>query len=187
MGIILLSGSDFYTREDLVKSALGDRLQCAGGFYTRRRITPAGNEFDLCPAAEAAGIDCGGGSAYLRTGNAPFHDTEVFREKGVGLLNEAVLYPFAVLLETGGFELIIPQFREALGGLLNSGLPLIISFKTAEESEAIRCALGLGERFTAYRDAVFSAVSGSPRTICADADTVCAEDLKALSARAGII
>lgn len=55
----------------------------------------------------------------------PTHDNEVFRNDGVRLLSEAELYPFSVIDEFGGYEILIPQFREALSEFLSSEQPCI--------------------------------------------------------------
>ena len=80
--------------------------------------------------------------------SGPKTDNEVYRGYGVQLLQEAAWYPYALLDEIGGFELIIPQFRQALEELLNAEVPILGALKTAEEAELFRQYLGIGERFT---------------------------------------
>ena len=55
-----------------------------------------------------------------------------------------------LLDEFGGFELIIPQFRDALMDVLHSEMPVIGALKTAEEADALREALGLGPKYHIY-------------------------------------
>ena len=68
------------------------------------------------------------------------------------LLNEAAYYPFAVLDEIGGFEMLIPQFRNALAELLNSDLPIIGVLKGPESALSIKHRFGLGDKFTMLTD-----------------------------------
>ena len=55
-----------------------------------------------------------------------------------------------MLDEFGGFELIIPQFRDALMDVLHSETPVIGALKTAEEADAMREALGIGAKYHVY-------------------------------------
>ena len=64
--------------------------------------------------------------------------------------------------EIGGFELIIPQFRTALETLLGSDLPVIGALKTGEEAEALREALGLGEKTCAFSRALRQNLAADP-------------------------
>ena len=82
----------------------------------------------------------------------PAKDNEVFRSHGVRLLQEAEYYPFVLLDEIGGFELLIPQFRNALAELLNSDVPIIGVLKGAENAAGIKKRFGLGDRFTMLTD-----------------------------------
>ena len=82
------------------------------------------------------------------------------REAG-GFVTEAVHGPYGDFIglallpaaaEIGGFELIIPQFRTTLYELLRSDLPIIGALKTPEEADAMRQALGLGDKFSRFED-----------------------------------
>ena len=108
------------------------------------------------------------------------------RSLGVRLLEEAAWYPFAVLDEIGGIDLIIPQFRNALDSLLNSELPILGVIKSREDSEQMRRLLGPGSRFTAFSDRLFERVAGDPDTellvITEDAEKEAANAVAAWSA-----
>lgn len=158
---LFLTGKAGCGKSALIKSVLGDKLGCAGGYMTvgKRGGDGAIARVELMPAPAAVGIagyetEC----ILTRAGNALFHDNEVFRSTGVRLMQEAQYYPFAVLDEFGGFELIIPQFREALLEVLNSELPCIGVLTDDGEGEALRHALGLGEKYSAYRRALKNAL-----------------------------
>ncbi len=158
---LFLTGKAGCGKSALIKSVLGEKLAYAGGYMTVGKHTDDGSiaRVELMPAPAAAGIAGYESECILtRAGNALFHDNEVFRNTGVRLMQEAQYYPFAVLDEFGGFELIIPQFREALLEVLNSELPCVGVLTEDGEGEALRHALGLGEKYTAYRRALKNAL-----------------------------
>lgn len=148
---IFLYGAEPETRSRLIREALRDKLAWAGGFVMSAESGAAGfaEGYALCPAAAAAGVEGLPSRRFLDCRVwPPQRDNEAFRELGVQLLREAPLYPFAVLDEIGGYETLIPQFREALEELLQSGLPLLGALKTEAEAEQWRQLFGLGERMT---------------------------------------
>ena len=79
-------------------------------------------------------------------------------------MEEASWYPYAVLDEIGGIDLIIPQFRRALDELLRSELPILGAVKSMEASEQMRQMLGPGERFTAFSEQLFAFLEEDPNT-----------------------
>ena len=123
---LFLTGPSGVGKTTIIRQALGDSLAYAGGFVTERVLDEQGKllGYDLLPAAAALS-----GQAYQRwrfldySGPKAEKDNEVFRNQGVRLLQEAEYYPFVLLDEIGGFEMLIPQFRNALAELLNSDLP----------------------------------------------------------------
>lgn len=171
---LFLTGSSGNGRSATIISALGAKLKYAGGYMT----LGAKNEFggiegvDLMPAAAAADIS-GLERAHILSfeNGALVHNNEVFREVGVRLLQEAQYYPFAVLDEFGGFDLIIPQFREALLEVLNSDLPCIGVMMSEDEGENLRAVLGLGEKYTAFRRALKTALENDADTLILDVDS----------------
>lgn len=165
---LFLSGPPRCGKSALIREALGGQFAMAGGFVTENLLSPEGALLGcaLLPAAAAGGVE---GFEPLRfldhTVKPPKTDNEVFRVQGVRLLREAAWYPFSVLDAFGGFELILPQFRQALAELLSSDQPCIGVLKTPEEAEALRRALGLGPRYTAY-------VRRLHEALAADGDTL---------------
>lgn len=171
---LFLTGSSGNDRSATIINALGAKLKYAGGYMT----LGAKNEFggiegvDLMPAAAAADISGLERARILSFENgALVHNNEVFREVGVRLLQEAQYYPFAVLDEFGGFDLIIPQFREALLEVLNSDLPCIGVMMSEAEGENLRTVLGLGEKYTAFRRALKTALENNADTLILDVDS----------------
>lgn len=164
---LILTGETGVGKTTLISEALGARMSFAGGFITVRARDNAGRllGYDLLPSSAAAGIEGYEAARFLDyTVYPPLTDNEVFRVEGVRLLEEAEYYPFAVIDEFGGFELIIPQFRNALVSLLNSELPLIGVLKGERNGEELRQRLGLGGKYSAYRQALENALK-------ADSDT----------------
>ena len=70
-----------------------------------------------------------------------------------------------MLEEIGGFELIIPQFRQALEDLLNTDVPILGALKTKEEAELFRQYLGIGERFTLHCNRLHQALADDADTL----------------------
>ena len=146
---LFLCGSPELDLSGLLRAELGPTLAVAGGYVTERVNAPdEALRVALLPAAAAGGVvgfarhiiyDCTGGSARK--------DNEVFRTEGVRLLQEAAYYPFALLDRFGGYELVVPQFRQALSELLSSEQPVLGVLLSREEAFALGRSLGLGERF----------------------------------------
>ena len=149
---LFLCGPSGCGKTTMIRNALGGALAEAGGFVTERAVGEDGRllGYELLPAAAAAGVE---GFAPLRfldyTGEFPTRDNEVFRGEAVRLLQEAEYYPFAVLDEIGGFELVIPQFRAQLGSFLSSPVPCVGVLKASESVEELRRRFGLGEKYSA--------------------------------------
>ncbi len=152
---LILTGPTGIGKSTLLRRALGPALAQAGGLVTEAAYGSRGElvGFTLSPAAAAGGVVGFTPELFLDCSRFPPRtDNEVFRGTGVRLLREAAWYPYALLDEFGGFELIIPQYRAALYELLRSDLPILGALMTAEEAEAMRQALGLGEKYRGYED-----------------------------------
>lgn len=164
---LFLSGAGFSGKSALIREVLGQGLEAAGGFCTELTATETGGLLGctLFPAAAAAGAEGYEKELFLDLRTDPIrHDSEVFRGTGVRLLEEALYYPYAVLDEIGGMDLIIPQFRTALDALLSSELPILGVVKTKEECEGLRRLLGPGERFSAFWDRLYGMLYRDPTT-----------------------
>ncbi len=164
---LFLSGPAFCGKSSLIREHLGRRLQMAWGFCTALRTADDGGVLGCClmPAAMAGGAAGFEEELFLDMRSfPPGHDSEVFRGTGVRLLEEAGWYPFAVLDEIGGIDLIIPQFRAALDGLLQSELPILGVVKSEEACEDLRQALGPGERFSAFSERLHRMLRTDPQT-----------------------
>lgn len=158
---LFLTGPSGCGKTTMIRNALGGALACAGGFITERAVDKSGclTGFDLLPASAASGLPGFTTSRFLDcTCTPPKADTEVFRTEAVQLLSEAEYYPFSVIDEFGGFELLIPEFRAALSVFLSSSCPCIGVFKDAEDGESLRRTLGLTDRFLTCRQQILSAM-----------------------------
>ena len=164
---LFLCGPAFSGKSRLIREALGRQLQAAGGFCTELSSSGDGSMLGctLMPAAAAGGVEGFEKELFLDLRQfPPLHDSEVFRESGVRCLEEAEWYPFAVLDEIGGMDLIIPQFRVALENLLRSGLPVLGVVKTEEDAEQLRQLLGPGQRFREFSERLHRALQADPDT-----------------------
>lgn len=164
---LFLCGPAFSGKSRLIREALGRQLQAAGGFCTELSSSEDGGMLGctLMPASAAGGVEGFEKELFLDLRQfPPLHDSEVFRESGVRCLEEAEWYPFAVLDEIGGMDLIIPQFRVALENLLRSGLPVLGVVKTEEDAEQLRQLLGPGQRFREFSERLHRALQADPDT-----------------------
>lgn len=155
---------------EMILRELGECLASAGGFITEQAVGEDGTllGLDLFPTAAAA-VEGFTGARFLdMTVVPPKTDNEVFRSEAVRLLQEAPYYPFTVLDSIGGFELVIPQFREALSAFLSSPVPCVGILRPFEEAELMRGFLGLGERCTAFAAKLYSALEADADTLLLD-------------------
>ena len=168
---LFLCGPSGCGKTTMIRNALGAALAEAGGFVTERAIGADGKllGFDLLPAAAAAGIE---GFTPLRfldyTTEPPTRDNEVFRGEAVRLLQEAEYYPFAVLDEIGGFELVIPQFRAQLATFLSFPVPCVGVIKAPAGVEELQARFGLGEKYPALARRLREALENDPDTLVLD-------------------
>ncbi len=168
---LFLTGPALCGKSAALRTVLGPSLLNAGGFVTEleRRRDGSLLRCSLLPAAVAGGAEGFDTLPYLDlSGPSPVHDSEVFRNEGVRMLQEAAWYPFAVLDGIGGFELLIPQFRAALTELLNAELPLVGVLMDRKEAEALCRRLGLSERVQANIAQLWKALKADPDSRIAD-------------------
>lgn len=119
---LFLTGPIGCGKSTLIANALGSLVRRAGGFLTLR-VTEGGRlaGFDLAaPCGEPR-------ERFLTFGEAggSVRDERPFTRTAPALLREAEGRGFAVLDEIGGFELLYPDFYEALTRFLFSGTPCV--------------------------------------------------------------
>lgn len=164
---LFLTGPSGVGKTWILRRQLQEQLASAGGFVTRRIVDDRGAVlgFELLPAAAAAGVEGFSGRLFMDCSvSPPRSDNEVFRGYGVQLLEEAAYYPFAVLDEIGGYELLIPQFRNALAELLNSDTPCIGVLKSPANARQLKRRFGFGSKFTDYTRQLHRALKADPNT-----------------------
>lgn len=165
---LFLCGPAGCGKSRLLREELGPALAMAGGYVTEASRDESGKitGVDLLPAAAAGGIE---GFEALRfldmTCVPPKRDNEVFRGPAVQLLQEAEYYPFSVIDEFGGFEMVIPQYRQQLAAFLSSDQPCVGVLKTTEEAQKARDLFGLGEKYTML-------IQNLHQVLAQDSDTV---------------
>ena len=168
---LFLTGPAGCGKSEAIRRVLGSALQGAGGIVTENARDEKGAllRCSLLPAAAAAGVEGFEALPYLDlSGQPPRHDNEVFRTDGVRLLQEAAWYPFSVLDAMGGFELLIPQYRQALADFLSSQQPMLGVLLNRKEAEAMCRRLGLSERVEMNIEQLWKALKADPDTIIAD-------------------
>lgn len=169
---LFLTGPAGCGKSELLRAALGDSMASAGGFVTQRERDAEGRllRCALLPAAAAGGVQGFEPLPFLDLSRAPaLHDNEVFRNDGARLLREAVWYPFTVLDAFGAFELLIPQYREALTELLNAEQPVLGVLLGRKEAEELCRLLGLGERVKMNIEQLWKALKADPDTMIVEA------------------
>ncbi len=169
-----MTGPSGCGKTTMIKNALGDSLTFAGGFITRKSLDENGKllGYEMLPAAAAGGVQGFSGERFLDyTVEPPKTDNEVFRVHGARFLEEAQYYPFSLIDEFGGFELIIPQFRNALQDFLNYEQPIIGVLKGFENAEELRRRLGLGEKYSMYFMALREALLADPDTAVVEVES----------------
>ena len=165
---LFLCGPAGCGKSRLLREELGPALAMAGGYVTEAARDENGmiTGADLLPAAAAGGIR---GFAALRFLDMsclpPKRDNEVFRGPAVQLLQEAEYYPFSFIDEFGGFEIVIPQYRQALAEFLSSDQPCIGVLKSREEAAKAREQFGLGEKYTMLIENLHQVLAGDSDTI----------------------
>lgn len=162
-------------KSTVIAEALGGHICSAGGFVTRRAEDERGVllGFDIMPASAAGGVQGFEPQRILDyTVTPPKAFTEVFRSYGVQLLDEAQYYPFSVIDEFGGFELIVPQFRAKLAEFLSYDQPIIGALKGPENARQLRQSLGMGDKYTAFAARLRDALDGDYGTRVIDLSVV---------------
>lgn len=165
---LFLCGPAGCGKSRLLREELGPALAMAGGYVTEAARDESGKitGADLLPAAAAGGIQ---GFASLRFLDMsclpPKRDNEVFRGPAVQLLQEAEYYPFSFIDEFGGFEIVIPQYRQALAEFLSADQPCIGVLKSREEAAKAREQFGLGEKYTMLIENLHQVLAGDSDTV----------------------
>lgn len=156
---LFLTGPDRSGKSDMIRTALGDTIQRAGGFVTIRDRDEQGNvrSFDLM-SADGSSVP----ERFLEFVNGePVSRLEVFTQTGTRLLQQAENRPFAVLDELGGVELLDGAFVRALAQFLKSDKPCIGVFKGPGAGKTVG-VMGLNLRYELARRVLHERLMKAP-------------------------
>ena len=154
---LIITGSSGCGKSTLIREVLGSSVAYAGGLITERKLNCKGEleGFDIYPAAAVADMSSYTGQRFItKTALGLTKDTEVFRNYGVQLLKEAEYYPFIMIDEFGGFDVLIPQFRNAIADVFNLDTPIIAVMKGDKNVKEVKKRFHLGPRFLQTVDIV---------------------------------
>ena len=159
---LFLTGPIGCGKSTAIARGMGEFLPGAGGFLTVRQRDEAGN-----PVAYHIQRPAGGHREmiinYFQQPYTMYMD--VFESFGVQLLEEAKGYPYIVLDEIGGFEVLCPRFMDALMPLLESDIPIIGVMKGAAPAGRMIRNLGLGESYVTGAEALRQWMRQDPDTV----------------------
>ena len=165
---LIITGPSGCGKTTLIREVLGTSVAYAGGIITERQLKEDGSleGFDLFPAAAAADKSSYTGQRFISKSILGLNkDTEVFRNYGVQLLREAEYYPFIMIDEFGGFDVLIPQFRIAIAVVFNCDTPVIAVMKSDRNVKEVKKNFRLGPRFVQTVDIVKTTLANDPDTM----------------------
>lgn len=165
---LIITGPSGCGKTTLIREVLGSSIAYAGGFITERKLKADGSldGFDIYPAAAVADMSSYTGQRFISKSVLGLaKDTEVFRNYGVQLLTEAAYYPFIMMDEFGGFDLLIPQFRNAVADVFNLDKPVIAVMKGDKNVKTVKKNFHLGPRFIQTVEIVKNALKNDPDTL----------------------
>ena len=165
---LIITGPSGCGKTTLIREVLGTALPYAGGFITERKLKADGSldGFDMYPAAAAADMSSYPCQRFISKSVLGLtKDTEVFRNYGVQLLTEAAYYPYVMMDEFGGFDVLIPQFRNAVADIFNLEKPVIAVMKSDKNVKEVKKSFHLGPRFKQTVDIVRNVLANDPDTM----------------------
>ena len=141
---LFLTGPIGCGKSTSIAAALGESVTKAGGFLTVRQRDASGEAV----AYHLQRPDGSDRQMIIDYSAQPYTmHMETFETLGVQLLTEARQYPFVVLDEIGGFEVLSDAFLSVLMPLLESGIPCIGVMKGKAPATRMIQRLGLGEQY----------------------------------------
>ncbi len=157
---LFLTGPIGCGKSTLIANALGSSVRLAGGFLTLR-VVEGGRlaGFDLaapCGQPRERFLSFGAGGVV--------RDERPFTRTAPALLRQAAERRFAVLDEIGGFELLYPDFYEALTRFFFSGTPCVGVLKALPGAEELRRRVQLPEEYLEAARELRELLAGDPDT-----------------------
>ena len=162
---LFLTGPIGCGKSTILWQALGvSHLHRAGGFLTVRRRNVDGKPANFV-LMDPAGAEK---QIFLDlTAGKPVVNLDVFSRFGTALLNRAEAYPYIILDEIGGMELLCPEFLEALDRLLSSDIPILGVLKGEGPASVMISRLGLAEEYEEAAASLRNRLAQDPNTaIC---------------------
>lgn len=160
---LFITGPSGSGKSTMIREALGDQIHRAGGFITLRDRGEDGRirGFELA-ASDGSGLP----ERFLDfTGEKPRVSLEVFSRTGARLLNQADQFPYAVVDEIGGVELLDDAFVQALARFLAGDTPCIGVMKGDGPVGQLVKMMGLTLRYELARQALFRRLTEDPDTL----------------------
>lgn len=161
---LVLMGPIGAGKSTLIRNSLGSRVSRAGGFVTRR-ISAGGQVLGFDLSSPRIWIDPYTPARRFLDLQKGTRDDLAFSQLGVPLLEDALCAPFAVADEFGGLELLVPEFREALYGLLSSEVPTVGVVKAPAAAHALAREISLGNAYFEAYSALVSMLEADPDTL----------------------
>lgn len=158
---LFLTGPIGCGKSTLIAKALGSTVRHAGGFLTLRVIE----------GGRLAGFDLAAPSGQPRERFLSFgaggalRDERPFTRTAPALLREAAERKFALLDEIGGFELMYPDFYEALTRFFFSGVPCVGVLKALPGAEELRRRVQLPSEYLDAAHELHELLASDPDTL----------------------
>ncbi len=150
-------------KSDMIRTVLGDRISRAGGFVTLRRHNSQGG-VEGYELMAANGTQTPQRFLDLSTGT-PQVRVEVFSQTGSEILEQARHFPFAVMDEIGGVELLDEGFLGRLAGFLRSDTPCIGVVKAEGPVGKLVELMGVNLRYRLVRQSLLNLLYQDPHTL----------------------
>ncbi|MDD3167846.1 MAG: nucleoside-triphosphatase [Eubacteriales bacterium] len=129
---LFLEGPVGEGKSTLIRMLIKDHLPFIGGFSSQRLLNESGVTagFRLVPAAEAMSLTAEYSSGLSDTflsfdGEKTAFKPEVFSDTAIEYLRAREGKKLILMDETGGIELSVPDFRQALYEVLSCGIPCL--------------------------------------------------------------
>lgn len=145
-------------KSTLIRRLIKEHLTNMGGFSSQRLFNDFGQTvgFRIVPAVEAMELTIKY-SPWLSDvflyfdGGKTEKKTEVFAETAIRYLKDGKGKKLILLDEIGGIELLIPEFREALYGILEEGVPCLGVLKLEQSNRNMCSNANINDECTRYQ------------------------------------
>jgi len=157
---LFITGASGSGKSYIINKMLGGLRKTAGGFRTVR-LEQGGLRYVLVPSS-SDDIENDGLCFLDYRVSPPTKNEDVFSDTAVQLLKDSQAHPFALIDETGGYELLNESFSEALYSLLRSELPIIAVIKGRKNAAELNARFSLGSDYDRALNELYSAIEDLP-------------------------